>query len=116
MGLKKISQSEAIEKAAAGAEVYILRRITDKTTIGELSNALAFAEAVEASKAEPEPEPEEVAEQAEAPASKSRKPRSPVDHQKIVALRVSGWSVKKISEEMDISEQTVRNHLKEEDL
>lgn len=43
MSLKKISKTEAIDLVDEGAEVYILQRITDKTTLAELRHALAFA-------------------------------------------------------------------------
>lgn len=122
MSLKQITAEEALRKAAAGKNVYILRPINEKTTVAELFNALAFAEKIqdeekhqEKPEEDPEEEEEEVAVQEEAPADKSGK-RSKVDHKKILALRTAGWSVRKISEEMDISQQTVRNHLKEEDL
>lgn len=68
---------------------------------------------------EPEPEPEPV-EEAPAPDSveetpkKTKKTRKPFDTGKLGALRRAGWSVAKIADEMGVSEQTVRNHMKKE--
>ena len=151
MSLKKISKTEAIDLVDEGAEVYILQRITDKTTLAELRHALAFAvvtrdeedirekmqqteEQIEEDrkpfpelqkmaddiserlerlgKAMSGEEPEGVAEQTEAPANKSRKPKSIVDHDKIVELYQSGWTTKAIAKVVEASDQTVRNHLK----
>lgn len=125
MSLKKISKTEAIDRADEGEEVYILQRITDKTTLAELRHALAFAVfTVEDSDireklqhAEEQilvAEPEEVAVQTEAPADKSHKPKSTVDHDKICDLYRKGWSVEAIAKVVETSGQTVRNHLKAE--
>ena len=125
MSLKKISKTEAIDRADEGDEVYILQRITDKTTLAELRHALAFAVfTVEDSdireklqQAEEQilvAEPEEVAVQTEAPADKSRVPKSIVNHDKIVELYQKGWSTKAIAKVVEASDQTVRNHLKAE--
>lgn len=65
---------------------------------------------------EPEPEPEPV-EEAPAPDSVEEKPkktRKPFDTGNLGALRRAGWSVAKIADEMGVSEQTVRNHMKKE--
>ena len=42
------------------------------------------------------------------------KPRKPFDTGKLGALRKAGWSVIKIADEMQVSEQTVRNYMKKE--
>lgn len=73
------------------------------------------AEPVEEQKA---PEPKEEAKEEPKPAPKkpgAKKPGpKPIDHGKIMALRRAGWSVAKIADEMRCAEQTVRNHIKEE--
>ena len=56
----------------------------------------------EPKKEDPEPKPKK--------AKKERK--SSVDSGKIGALRKAGWPIAKIADEMQITDQTVRNHLK----
>ena len=118
MSLKKIEITEALAKAAEGKEIYILHPISKDTTVSELFGAIAFAEVIP--DAAPEEKPvktkEEVTEQDNVQEPKSRHYAKNVDHGKIVSLRTAGWSVKKIAAQMEISEQTVRNHLAEEDL
>lgn len=46
------------------------------------------------------------------PAKKTE--RNPFDTGKLKALRAAGWSVAKIADEMRVSEQTIRNHMKKE--
>ena len=57
---------------------------------------------------EPEPKPEPKP-------AKVRKPakRKPLDLGKIGALTRAGWSVKKIAEELGVSENTIYNHMNE---
>lgn len=40
--------------------------------------------------------------------------RKPVDNGKILALHDAGWPTKKIADEVGVSEQTVKNHIKKE--
>lgn len=46
------------------------------------------------------------------PAKKAPQKRKPFDTGKAVACRRAGWSVAKIADEMQCTEQTVRNNLK----
>ena len=65
---------------------------------------------------EPQPEPEPEQKQEEKPVKRQTKPakkRKPFDTGKMVALLNAGWSVAKIADEMGVSEQTIRNHMKE---
>lgn len=63
---------------------------------------------------EPEPEPEQEAPAPDPVEKKPKKTRKPFDTGKLGALRRAGWSVAKIADEMGVSEQTVRNHMKKE--
>ena len=79
-------------------------------------SALIVLTRIQVTPPEPEPEPEPVK---EAPApdpveGKPKKTRKPFDTGKLGALRRAGWSVAKIADEMGVSEQTVRNHMKKE--
>ena len=156
MSLKKISKTEAIDLVDEGAEVYILQRITDKTTLAELRHALAFAvvtrdeadirekmqqveeEIEEDRKPFPElqkmaddiserlerlgkamsgEEPKEVAEQAEAPATKRKRGRpASLDKDKVMALFKAGWTVEAIAKEMDAPIAKIRAVTMAEDL
>lgn len=55
-----------------------------------------------------------------APKSQAKAPepkpagRKGVDHDKIIALHDAGWTDAKIADEMGVSAQTVKNHLKKE--
>jgi len=46
--------------------------------------------------------------------TKPKPGRKPFDTGKLGALRKAGWSVIKIADEMQVSEQTVRNYMKKE--
>ena len=137
MTLKRINEARALQLLRAGKTVYIFKPVSRAGKIEELLEAEAFGEIIEDTETvtseveldtlrklvkesqtheEEAPVPaEEVAEQTEAPADKS-KTNQQVDHQKIVALRLAGWPVKKIAYEMGTSTQTIYNHLKQEDL
>ena len=64
----------------------------------------------------PQPEPEPVPDPEPEPKPKPEKTRGrkPFDTGKLRALRNAGWSVAKIADEMGVSEQTIRNHMKKE--
>lgn len=112
--LKEIQLNDVFNKLAEGKRCFLIQEIDESTPIGQLLKAGGFV--YMHTGPEEAPETKEVAEREEAPKDKSCKYTTNVDHGKIVSLRTAGWSVRKISEEMDISEQTVRNHLKKEDL
>lgn len=62
---------------------------------------------------EPKEEPKEEEPAKEPKPKKTKKERkSSVDSGKIGALRKAGWPIAKIADEMQITDQTVRNHLK----
>lgn len=42
---------------------------------------------------------------------KKQPKRRPLDDGKILALRTAGWSLQKIADEMNVSQQTIANHL-----
>ena len=58
-----------------------------------------------------EDEPEKPAEEPK-PKKTKKERKSSVDSGKIGALRKAGWPIAKIADEMQITDQTVRNHLK----
>ena len=65
---------------------------------------------------QPEPQPEPVPDPEPTPTPKAEKKskRKPFDTGKLRALRNAGWSVAKIADEMGVTEQTIRNHMKKE--
>ena len=89
-------------------------------TDGDLERAIGFLRlAQEAS----EPEQPEEAEPEEKPRRKGRRKkekaeeapkRERIDHDKIIALYKAQWPIAEIAAEMNISDQTVRNHIKQE--
>ena len=115
MALKQIAAGTAFKRVRDGKPIYILQPISKRTTIEDMMDAVAFAEVIQEEPEQEETKAEEVAEQTEAPADKSKTSQQ-IDHQKIVALRLAGWPVKKIAYEMGTSAQTIYNHLKQEDL
>lgn len=108
----------------------VIRRMVERIqTADEISEAMKIAvidvTVVEDAKAmtpeqpkpeEPEKKPEETKpdKPAEEPKPKKKKKerKSSIDTGKIGALRKAGWSIAKIADEMQITDQTVRNHLK----
>lgn len=56
---------------------------------------------------QPEKKPEKPVKK-EAPKAGKKKP---LDDGKILALRTAGWSLQKIADEMNVSQQTIANHL-----
>lgn len=122
--LREIVIDQVFGKLAEGKRVYMITEITKDTPLGHLQRAGGFVYMEPTGEKSPEEiremmeeESEKIREEvtdAEAPESKSRKPKSIVDHDKIIALRKAGWSIKEIADEVDASEQTVRNHLKQE--
>lgn len=65
---------------------------------------------------QPEPQPEPVPDPEPTPKPKTDKKRGrkSFDTGKLKALRSAGWGVSKIADEMRVSEQTIRNHMKKE--
>lgn len=63
---------------------------------------------------EPEPEPEPGEPAPDPVKEKPKRGRKPFDVGKLRALREGGWSVAKIADEMRVSEQTIRNHMKKQ--
>jgi len=66
---------------------------------------------------EPKPEPAPSMKRETKPVQKktdAESKRKRFDTGKLGALRKAGWSVIKIADEMGVSEQTVRNHMKKE--
>lgn len=64
---------------------------------------------------QPEQKPESVPDPKPTPKPKpdKKRGRKPFDTGKMVALLKAGWSVAKIADEMGVSEQTIRKHMKE---
>lgn len=121
MNLKAISLREAIDAVIEEETVYMLVRMEQDTSVIDLYGAAGYVVMQE------EPEPEPVPEPKPAKQPKQKKQPKPekqvwgpkqdpvrIDHGKIVALYTAKWSIKKISDEIGCSQQTVINHLKKE--
>lgn len=113
MKLLGVSLREAIDAVIEEETVYMLVRMESDTMVSDLYGADGYVIMQE------EPEPEPVPEPKPAKQSKQKKqiwePKSDpvrIDHGKIVALYKAKWSIKKISDEIGCSQQTVINHLK----
>lgn len=86
MNLKAISLREAIDAVIEEETVYMLVRMESDTMVSDLYGADGYV----IIKQDP----------------------VRIDHGKIVALYKAKWSIKKISDEIGCSQQTVINHLK----
>lgn len=110
--LKEITIAEAIQKATSPLNnVYMVVQISHDTTIEQLEKAACFLELDQSAQAKTTETPQKAE---KSPKSGEKLEPLKIDHGKIIALHKAAWSVKKIAEEMDISEQTVRNHIARE--
>ena len=95
--MKSIKMEEAVKRAIAGEEAYMLLPVTKITMIEELAIAVGFCC------------------KDDTPADKKKQPEQPskqrVDHGKIIACHKAGWPVGKIADEVGCSEPTVRAHI-----
>lgn len=112
MFVKQIDLKTALELAARGNEVLVLvpggdgdwANMQASTLRKELDGVLFFRQ-------EPAMElPLMEADQLPPPTKKNKKVQ--LDTGKLIALRNAGWSMKKIAEELKVSEGTVFNYLK----
>lgn len=115
MNLKVIPLREAIDAVIEEETVYMLVRMEADTMFSDLYGADGYVVMQE----EPEPEPVPEPKPAKQPKQKKQiwEPKQDpvrIDHGKIVALYKAKWSIKKISDEIGCSQQTVINHLKKE--
>lgn len=115
MNLKVIPLREAIDAVIEEETVYMLVRMEQDTMVSDLYGADGYVIMQE----EPEPEPVPEPKPAKQPKQKKQiwEPKQDpvrIDHGKIVALYKAKWSIKKISDEIGCSQQTVINHLKKE--
>ena len=108
--LKQIALVDAVKRVINGHRVYIMFEIDPQTTIEDLGFADGFLIEEEDPQPEPKPEPEHK------PKAESKKKCGPagIDHGKLIALLNAGWSVAKIADEMDCSQRTVYDHIKQE--
>ena len=121
MKLLGVSLREAIDAVIEEETVYMLVRMESDTMVSDLYGADGYVVMREEPEPEPVPEPK--------PAKQPKQPKQPkqkkqiwepkqdpvrIDHGKIVALYKAKWSIKKISDEIGCSQQTVINHLKKE--
>ena len=82
------------------------------------SGAICILESIEEEKVQeiiPETVPKPKATPSK-PKNTETKPRQKFDVGKLGALRKAGWSVSKIADEMGVSEQTIRNYMKRENI
>lgn len=118
MKLLGVSLREAIDAVIEEETVYMLVRMESDTMVSDLYGADGYVIMQEEPEPEPVPEPK--------PAKQSKQPKQKkqiwepkqdpvrIDHGKIVALYKAKWLIKKISDEIGCSQQTVINHLKKE--
>ena len=116
MKLLGVSLREAIDAVIEEETVYMLVRMEQDTSVIDLYGADGYVVMREESEPEPVPEPKP-AKQTKQPKQKKQiwEPKQDparIDHGKIVALYKAQWSIKKISDEIGCSQQTVINHLK----
>lgn len=130
MFVKQIDMKEAFWLADKGIEVKVLVptgpgngwcSMEPDTLQNMLADVLFFrnepAFAMESVEGTSEPEPTQEEETNTPPndvpeTTKKGAKRKPVDTGKMMALRKAGWSMKKIADELGISESCVYNHLK----
>lgn len=118
MKLLGVSLREAIDAVIEEETVYMLVRMEQDTSVMDLYGADGYAVMKEEPETEPVPEPKP-AKQTKQPKQKKQiwEPKQDparIDHGKIVALYKAQWSIRKISDEIGCSQQTVINHLKKE--
>ncbi len=115
MFIKQIDMKTALELAAEGREIKVLipagpeaewEGMMPDTIQHLLEGVMFFRDEPALEKEIPPPTPQKAGN-----AGGKRKPK-PVDTGKMLALRNAGWSMKKIGEEMGISEGSVFNYLK----
>lgn len=124
MKLLGVSLREAIDAVIEEETVYMLVRMESDTMVSDLYGADGYVVMQEEPEPEPVPEPKPKKPAKEPKQPKQTKPEKQVwgpksdpvriDHGKIVALYKAKWSIKKISDEIGCSQQTVINHLKKE--
>lgn len=133
MFVKQIDMKEAFRLAEKGIEVKVLvpmepgdgwTGMVPDTLQNMLEDVLFFRNEPAMEKPDPEieswleePAPTQEAETNTPPNDVPENPkkaakRKPVDTGKMMALRKAGWSMKKIGDELGISESCVYNHLK----
>lgn len=118
----KITRDEAIDRTALLKPTYMLVQINPSTSIIELAKGVAFFVEPEKEPEKEEEDPKPVEKAVEEPVEKAveepkpKPAKSSADHGKICACYKAGWSVAKIADECRCSDQTVRNHLKQEGL
>ncbi|MBR2842502.1 MAG: helix-turn-helix domain-containing protein [Lachnospiraceae bacterium] len=115
MNLKVIPLREAVEACVEDEPVYMIIKMDTELSVMDLYGADGYVVMQE----EPEPEPVPEPKPAKQPKQKKQiwEPKQDpvrIDHGKIVALYKAKWSIKKISDEIGCSQQTVINHLKKE--
>lgn len=107
MQLKIITLTDPIT-GTTGDDLYALVKIEDKKTMELLQSF--FNGLSDLNNPAQKPEKRKPAEER----SRYDKRITLVDHGKIVALKEAGWSTVQIAEDMGLTEQTVRNHLRRE--
>ena len=126
--LREIEFNEAMSLMADGVAVYTDQKTHQ--TIERLRKAKFIVEAGEAEKNPPEENkagnatersaeeaseevPEAKMPEAETPEKKKTRKKPEFDYGKLRSLRAAGWSVKKIADDMGVSDQTIYNHMAE---
>ena len=128
--LREVTLKSALQSFIDGEDVRVILPMEDfedrLVPIGKLFNDARFLVDKKAAKTNPEFEaavqdmvaqsPPQQADAAETAAETTKtavgKQRKPLDMGKVVALRNAGWSMKKIADEMGVSEGTIWNNLK----
>lgn len=114
MKLLGVSLKEAIDAVIEQETVYMLVRMESDTMVSDLYGADGYV--VMQEEPVPEPKPAKPSKQLKQKKQIWEPKQDPVriDHGKIVALYKAKWSIRKISDEIGCSQQTVINHLKKE--
>lgn len=123
MFVKQITLEEALRLAANGNEVMTLvpgeeksdwREMIPDTLQNMLSGVMFFQRepALEKPMIDSEEDPPPQPRTDEAVVGGKGKKKKPIDTGKMLALRKAGWSMKKIGDELGISESSVFNYLK----
>ena len=112
MKLLGVSLREAIDAVIEEETVYMLVRMEQDTMVSDLYGADGYV--IMQEEPVPEPKPAKQAKQQKKQIWEPKQDPVRIDHGKIVALYKAKWSIKKISDEIGCSQQTVINHLKKE--
>lgn len=104
--LKEIDLAGALKRIEEGSDqICMLIPMDNATTVSELTKAKGFVLITKQAPEKKELKPKAI----------KKKAPPKVDHGKIIALHKAGWNVPAIAFELGCSDQTVYNHLAQEE-